>query len=398
MAATTDDQREPLGFWRAWLADVFDAWWIYLLTPAVLTVANFEGGMQSTQQLLIAYGVSLNATLCIGGCTQAAFVWGSRRGLSLPLHLHYPVYVVFGVGLGTELTLASLGMWANFDADEMRRGMWLIGGTAAIVLSALGLTYDSLRARARETELRAERARREALQAQLQAMRARMDPHFLFNALNTVAALIEEDPDAAIESVERLSELLRFSVDRAQAEFVPLRAELDATQAYLALEATRFGERLATDLQIGEAVARHLDELRVPPFCLQPLVENVVKHGVAHSRTRVHLRVQLRLERTDEAAALDDATLAITVTDDAAPSTQAPPSLGTAHQTLRTRLRLLYGPRAALETEVLEPGYRARLRLPALGPASGERQAATAVAADDAHAGPRSPRAVEVRA
>ena len=356
MSRAETSRPDSRSFARHLVDEIVDSWWIYVVAPIALTIFNL-GAMDGLEDAAIGFVVSASATLCIGIPTQSLFVWGERRGFVLPLGLHFAIYVIVGVLVGTELTLFSISLWAESYSPAMRRGMWLVGGTVAAVVATLGVTYDRLRLRARETEMREERARRQAIQAQLEALRARMDPHFLFNSLNTVAALIEEDTQAAVTAVEQLSEILRYSVERGQARTVPLSEELDCARRYLALEAARYGDRLRTAIRCAPG----LEAWEVPPLSLQPLVENAVKHGVARSREPV--TVEIEIEATE-------AELRLCVRDDAkgeaSGSMATRDGMGTAHATLRERLSLMYGAPARLE---LRPGpdggYEARVMLPA---------------------------------
>ncbi len=112
--------------------------------------------------------------------------------------------------------------------------------------------------------------------AELDALQARLNPHFLFNALNSVAALIRQDSRRAEQAVEHLSDLMRASL-RSQQALISLREELDLTRAYLWLEQARLGDRLVIEWDVDE----RLLEQPVPMLSLQPLVENAVRHGVA---------------------------------------------------------------------------------------------------------------------
>src|SRR5205814_9509341 len=116
--------------------------------------------------------------------------------------------------------------------------------------------------------------------AQLTSLESRVQPHFLFNTLNSISALIREDPRAAERMVERLAALLRDSLEMNRTRLVPLSRELRIVQDYLEIEKTRYGDRLRYSID----VAADLDDPEVPPFCLQPLVENRVKHVVSHRR------------------------------------------------------------------------------------------------------------------
>jgi signal transduction histidine kinase len=116
-----------------------------------------------------------------------------------------------------------------------------------------------------------------AVSAQLAALRAQVNPHFLFNSLNSIAQLIATDPAKAEACVERLGEIYRYLLHRAHTEFVPLAEELSVAESYLEIERARFGESLTVEERI-DARARGL---LLPSLILQPLVENAVKHGIS---------------------------------------------------------------------------------------------------------------------
>ena len=138
----------------------------------------------------------------------------------------------------------------------------------------------------RVTRERFERTLREqemvqlATEAELRALRAQLNPHFLFNALTTIGHLIQEAPPRALETLYRLTGLLRAVLKRSEGEFTTLGEELELVESYLAIERARFEERLRVSID----VPRELMSVRLPPFILQPLVENAVKHGIAPAR------------------------------------------------------------------------------------------------------------------
>jgi two-component system, LytTR family, sensor histidine kinase AlgZ len=117
-----------------------------------------------------------------------------------------------------------------------------------------------------------------AREAELKALRSQINPHFLFNSLNSISALTAADPKSARRMTELLAEFFRKSLDAGKKEFVTLREELELVSYYLDIEKIRFGKRLAVEIQIDE----ECPEKTVPPLILQPLVENAVKHGIAH--------------------------------------------------------------------------------------------------------------------
>lgn len=144
--------------------------------------------------------------------------------------------------------------------------------------------------RANRSEAEALRLEVHAKDAELRALQAQVNPHFFFNSLNSVRALIYEDPEAAAQMIDRLAGLMRYALQSGQAETVPLAAELAAVDDYLAIEKIRFEERLRVRLDIEAG----LENVRIPPMALQTLVENAVKYGVelnaAGSDIRIHAR------------------------------------------------------------------------------------------------------------
>jgi two-component system LytT family sensor kinase len=136
----------------------------------------------------------------------------------------------------------------------------------------LGVVLENVRFREREQELRWLASR-----AELKALRAQMNPHFLFNALNAIAGLIEEQPRLADETIEQLAHVLRYALRRSENEWVRLDEEIEFVAAYLRVEQARFGERLSVEFGVDRAAAG----VPVPAMTIQPLVENAIKHGVS---------------------------------------------------------------------------------------------------------------------
>jgi signal transduction histidine kinase len=131
-----------------------------------------------------------------------------------------------------------------------------------------------------------------AVSAQLAALRAQVNPHFLFNSLNSIAQLISVDPEKAEVCVERLGEIYRYLLQRAHADFVPLNDELRVAEAYLEIEHARFGDSLIVEEKI-DAPARGV---LLPSLILQPLVENAVKHGISPKVGGGRITIEAHLE------------------------------------------------------------------------------------------------------
>ena len=136
----------------------------------------------------------------------------------------------------------------------------------------------------------AEQARAELAQAELRALRAQIQPHFLFNTLNTIAALIAENPRAAEETVTRLAEAFRYTLEASDRERVPLGRELQFVRDLLAIARVRFGERL----RVEEDIEPGLEDVPVPGLLLQPLVENAVRHGLEGRPDGITVRLEVR--------------------------------------------------------------------------------------------------------
>jgi two-component system, LytTR family, sensor histidine kinase LytS len=155
------------------------------------------------------------------------------------------------------------------------------------LLSALG---DQLSAQLQLSELAG--SARAAASAELKALQAEIEPHFLFNCLNTIASFIRTDPDRARSLVLAFADYCRWTLSRP-GEFVPLAEELEHVESYLALEQARFGPQLEVEI---DAAPEALD-VRLPPFLVQPLVENAVKHGKTDHPLRLVVRARVRKGR-----------------------------------------------------------------------------------------------------
>jgi len=214
---------------------------------------------------------------------------------------------------------------------------------------------------------------RQLAQAQLDALRHQVEPHFLFNALNAIAGLVREQRDVlAVETIARVSDFLRHTLHGPTTQEVPLEEELRFAQMYLDIQKLRFGDRLALQLDLPAAVGHAL----VPRLILQPLVENAIKHGIAR-RAQAGV-VALQAERTPVGLVIslynDGPAIAPGVLQEAAANDPAAPepaaresrrsgSIGL--RNVRERLRGLYGAEAALDVANVEDrGVRITIRQP----------------------------------
>jgi hypothetical protein len=211
----------------------------------------------------------------------------------------------------------------------------------------------------RQAERRALELRALAREAELRALRAQLDPHFLFNSLNSVSALIPSDPAAARSACLRLSEFLRDSLRLGGLVHIPLDEELHLVRSFLAVEQVRLGPRLAVDERVEAAAGACL----VPPLLLQPLVENAIRHGISQLVAGGTVRLE---------AARRGARLAISIVNPCDPERPQARASGLGLGNARARLQALYGGEAWLEAAESEGRFRVEVFLPALERAAQE--------------------------
>ncbi len=240
------------------------------------------------------------------------------------------------------------------DALRQRLNIGILPGSlvgySAVIGAAVSIDYFL---RFRERSMAVATLDRELAEARLHALERQLNPHVLFNALNTVSMLVRRgDGGPAVEMLARLSQFLRATLDGGNRHEVPLAEELAQVERYLDIERVRFGDRLSATIDVPV----HLREALVPALALQPLVENAIRHGIAGLRAGGAVIVQAR--RDGDRLVLD--------VDDNGPGPlpgDAPPGIGLANS--RARLAVLYGPDASL---TLEPrpsgGARARVVIP----------------------------------
>ena len=212
-----------------------------------------------------------------------------------------------------------------------------------------------------ERQLREQEMSTLATEAELRALRAQINPHFLFNALTTIGYLVKAAPDRALETLMRLTSLLR-GVLRSEGAFTTLGRELEVIESYLEIEHARFEERLSVRIDVPAALRR----IRVPPLLLQPIVENAIKHGIANRRLGGDVTVSARFDESDP----EPRVLSLVVRDSGAGSTPAALARGRAAgvglRNIERRLAAQYGPAASLTIQTAPgEGTTVEIRLPA---------------------------------
>jgi sensor histidine kinase YesM len=208
--------------------------------------------------------------------------------------------------------------------------------------------YEISQAKLRRRELAEEKAKTLAKEAQLASLESRVHPHFLFNTLNSIAALIREDPILAEKMVEKLSALLRYSLDSNAENLVSLKQELEITEKYLEIEKVRFDKRLQYKIELDEK----FQHVRLPPLTLQSLVENSIKHVASKTSGTTEISVSAKENCVG---------LIIEVSDNGKGFDQNSIREGHGLDILQKRLTAIFQNRASLE--IIENGT-VRLKIP----------------------------------
>jgi hypothetical protein len=276
-----------------------------------------------------------------------------RLGLALAfLSAAIPILDIVLLGaIGTWRT-EPFGTWLrSLATGGMPIGLFL----PAVLITGAGLVELSLDAdaRARKLSLRSERMLVGEREARLKLLRLQLHPHFLFNALNSVSALLIADRARAAEMVGRLQSLYGRSLRSLERPLVPLSEELDWCREYLAIERQRFSDRLRVDIRVEPDAAA----AAVPPLLLQPLVENAVRHGVAREPGAAWIQIEAFVD--------EDGALRVRVANGARAGGRMNEGFGLRHT--RRRLAEAFGGQASLDIARSGEVVAATLRLPHVG-------------------------------
>jgi LytS/YehU family sensor histidine kinase len=259
-------------------------------------------------------------------------------------------------GLSGFPAFHGLSKWVTTDTPL------LLAIGVLLYLLAVALFYVLLAQEAsREAEQREMQARVLARDAELRALKAQVNPHFLFNSLHSISALTSSDPKRAREMCIALADFLRATLGLGEKELIAMEEELSLIHSFLAVEKIRFGQRL----QMEERIDQEVLQCMVPPLILQPLVENAVAHGIANLTEGGWIRL-------DASYRGDDSLLSITVDNSFDPETPPRRKSGLGLANVRQRLATRYGDHASFLVEKNGTRFHVALSLPA------ERSAATA--------------------
>ncbi len=253
--------------------------------------------------------------------------------------------ILFSLSIGILLNLVGRSPWVLVVI--MMIFLYLVFAARFVHLTSKFLNQHA----AEQAEIAA-RAQAQATEARLAALQSQMNPHFLFNALNTVAALVRTNGRAAETTVEHLAEVLRHTLDRNRATSGTVGEEIDYLRAYLAIEQERFGGRLrAVEFQLDEDTLKQ----PLPPLALQPLVENALRHGIGGRLEGGAVGIEVSRR---------NGQVVLSVSDD---GIGFPPRYreGTGLVNLRQRLTTLYGDQSELRIDSSSAGSRVTIVVPA---------------------------------
>ena len=260
-------------------------------------------------------------------------------------------------GASTPIRLATTGSVGRPLLSEDLALLRSLGGVFAFMLENV-----RLQRKRQEQDQVAQELRLQTSRSELKALRAQINPHFLFNALNAIASLIHTDPARADAAVEQLAEVFRYTLRRSEQEWAPLDQELAFARAYLDVEQARFGRRLDFSIDAAPEVAR----AQVPSMLLQTLVENAVKHGISRVRTPGRIEVTASQQAGELTLEVRDTGPGIETFRRPSPSGE---SFGL--RSVRDRLEGHFGTQASLDLFRDNEQTIARIRMPLIRELSG---------------------------
>lgn len=298
--------------------------WALLTPPIVWMAKRFDlHGPSRTRNFIIHGGAGIVAAV------SQAWIYALIAGFLNSANPHFP----------NTMDLLALKLSSGFHINLMIYAL-IVG------LVSLGRAYAALRDR----EVTSAKLTAQVAEAETAALRAQLQPHFLFNALNSIASATHSEPVVAVRMIARLGELLRLSIDGPRSPVTTVAEEMDFTEAYLAIESERLGDRLSIIRDI-EPAARMA---KIPSLLLQPLAENAVRHGLAPRARGGELTLRARM--------IDD-YLQLVVADNGTGAHEIDEGVGIGNT--RRRLRQLYGDNYVFIIETRPGlGFSVRIEVP----------------------------------
>lgn len=279
---------------------------------------------------------------------------------NVPLHLLFGLLITLFQQTIDASVLPKLGYMASFESKPF----WEAYKTFLMIniFFCMGIYWVTLGAsliikfnqKMRERELRTSQLEARLAESRLQVLKFQLQPHFLFNTLNTISELIYKDADSADQMITNLSDLLRLSLEKLEVQEVSLRQELDFLNKYLEIEQMRFHDRLKIEMDVAPETL----DATVPNMLLQPLVENAIKHGIAPLAQGGTVKISSERQ---------NGSLLLNVSDNGVGLTEKDPSdlrEGVGLKNTRARLQHLYGRHHNFELQSEEHGLTLNLTIP----------------------------------
>jgi sensor histidine kinase YesM len=289
-------------------------------------------------------------------------IWYPTR--YIPYRSDAPIYSISAhIAAGVIVILAWLFitvgiLGAIFVSEEgyqtyLTSSLFLRGLVGVILYLVLVLIYylvsyaRSLRERAQAEE----KLRTLVKESELNMLKSQINPHFLFNSLNSISSLIVTNPDEAREMIVRLSDFLRYSLKHRENEYVSIEEEIGRMNDYLSVERIRFGDKLKYELHVSEKYKK----LKVPTMIMQPLIENAIKHGVYESLEPVSVEFNCDIK---------DGFLKLELKNDFDPETPSKPGTGVGLQNVSERIQLAYDGQGRVNRSVKDGVFKVTLHIP----------------------------------
>lgn len=344
-------------------------------------ILRSRGRLLAYLLLWVTFGALLAGIIAVTG--EASLQWGELFVMPLAVLMglqclpcwylvrgmvpgEVPAWRMAGTWFGTSFVLISLwlvaatlwmrvlrnfGLTPSVDPGTLMP-LLVFAGFVGVVIAILGLYSEAAGERSRDAERRALELRALAREAEMSFLRRQLDPHFLFNSLNSVAALIGSDATAARRMCLLMADFFRNSLKFSAQQTIALSDELKLIETFLAIEQVRFGDRLRCSVEVTEAAAR----MQLPALLLQPLVENAVHHGIAHLVDGGEIRISAKVRGN---------LLDVVVENSCDPDRPASRGTGLGLANVRGRVESMYGTRARMDVDSTPQTFRVLLALPA---------------------------------
>jgi len=233
--------------------------------------------------------------------------WRSKKKPTWHFILVFYGYNLLGMILGIEMSFLAVSLIFHIPFHFLShfsnyRFSLLVFAVVSTIIYFYRLQQASMNARLHEKELDLVKVKQLITQAELQTLQSKINPHFLYNSLNSIASMIHEDADKAEDMTLKLSRLFRYSINSNQENMALVAEEMEIVATYLDIEKVRFGERLAFVIDVGESVKNE----HIPRFLIQPLVENALKHGLNDMAGNGKLKISITRDGKNMMIAIAD--------------------------------------------------------------------------------------------